>query len=164
MVIFLKELFDKEKCDQLSKILLDYHNRGKLTYEGNNQHYKNSFGSSLPEFNAILQELTPLVKEKTGYENITTKNSYSRIYFNNSVLKKHVDRKGLDITLSVCIFDNTGKDWPLHVQTDDGVKSVITKVGDGAMILGTKMEHWRDAMNCREDQMVMQVFFHWEFV
>ena len=164
MLIFLKDLFCQERCKELSNILLDYHNRGKLSFEGNNQHYRNSFGSSLPEFNKILEELTPMVKEQTGYDNIIIKNSYSRIYFNGSVLKKHVDRKGLDITLSVCIFDNTEKEWPLHVQTDDGVKSIVTKVGDGAMILGTKMEHWRDNMQCKEDQMVMQVFFHWEFV
>ncbi len=164
MLIFLEKLFDEERCDKLSKILMDYHNRGKLSFEGNNQHYKNSFGASLPEFNAILNELTPLVKEKTGYTNLSVKNSYSRIYFNNSVLKKHVDRKGLDVTMSVCIFDNTGKDWPLYVVTEDGVKSAVTKVGDGVMILGTKMEHWRDNMTCAEDQMVMQVFFHWEFI
>jgi hypothetical protein len=64
--------------------------------------------------------------------------------------------------LSVCIFDNTSKKWPLFVEFEDSVVEVATNVGDGALILGTKMPHWRENLACNENQMIMQCFFHWK--
>lgn len=163
MLIFLEKMFDKKRCDFLSKVVIAYHEVKRMSYEGGNDHYKNSYGrGNIKEFEDILLELTPIVKEKTGIKNIIPQNSYCRIYLNDSVLKKHVDRKDLDITLSACVYDDTGVDWPLHVETDEGVKSVITRPGDGAMILGTRMVHWRDHFFCGEDKKIIQCFFHWK--
>jgi hypothetical protein len=163
MLIFFPSIFDQIRCKQLTDIMLKYHSNKKLTFEGSTKYYRNSYGSSLPEFNALLPDLTPIIKEKTGINNLVTKNSYSRIYFADSILKKHVDRPGLDITLSVCIYDDTGLEWPLHVENTDGnVVPVITKPGDGGLILGTKMNHWRDLLTCGDGKMVIQAFFHWE--
>lgn len=161
MLIFIEKFFDKLRCESLSKYLFEQHKAKKLAYEGNNQHYKNSYGASLPDFEKLLQDMTPMVKKLVGREDLIIRNSFSRIYFNDSILKKHVDRKGLDVTMTVSIHNDTGVDWPLHVQTDDGVKSVVTNVGDAAIILGTKMPHWREALSCQNGQMVMQCFFHW---
>lgn len=139
------------------------YNKKKLNFEGTKEHYGNSFGTGgLKEFEKILEELTPMVIKKTGLHDITSQNSYSRIYFNDSILKKHVDRKYLDVTLSACVHDDTGVEWPLHVETNDGVKSIVTKPGDGAIIFGTKMPHWRDRLICNKNKMVIQCFFHWK--
>ena len=164
MLIHWPNIFDEQKCKELTKITLHNHNHGKFTYEGSDSHYKNSFGKNLKEFDDLFPLLTPIVKEKTKYQNIQVKNSYTRIYFNDSILKRHVDREGLDITLSVCLFDNTNKKWPLYVEYENMVVPVITKVGEGAMILGTKMHHWRDLLTCGQDQMVIQCFFHWQII
>lgn len=164
MLIHLPNIFDEKKCKELAKLTMDYHHHGKLSSEAHDRHYKNSFGKCLKEFDAFFPVLTPIIKEKTGYQNIKIQNSYTRIYFNDSILKKHVDRNGLDLTLSVCLFDNTGKDWPLYVEHDGKVVPVITKVGEGGLILGTKMNHWRDLLICKPDQMVIQCFFHWQII
>ena len=67
--------------------------------------------------------------------------------------------------MSICIFSNINKPWPLHVECQDGVvRSFETKPGDGALILGTKMNHWRDPLVCEENQMVIQSFYHWRIL
>lgn len=156
MLIFLPKFFDKRTCTTLSNTLLRAYNTGKLSKETDNK-----YGSTLPEFEAILRQITPTIKQKTGYNNISIQNSFSRIYFNNSILPRHVDRHGLDITVTACIYDDTNVKWPLYVETENGIKEVITEVGDAGIILGTKMNHWRDRLICENRKMVMQCFFHW---
>ena len=163
MHVFFKDLFDKERCAGLSSEFLEAQEKGLTHFEGNEHHYGNSYGvGKLPLYEEALQELTPLIIEKTGYKNITIENSYSRVYFNGSKLHKHIDREGLDLTLSVCTFSDINKPWPLNVKCMDGVvREFETAVGDGALILGTKMEHWRDPLECEDGQKVLQSFFHW---
>jgi hypothetical protein len=164
MHVFFKDLFDKERCELLSKVLMDAYDKGSVNYEGvNNAHYGNSYGiGCLPEYEVILRELTPIIMEKTGYTNIAVENSYSRIYRNGGRLEKHIDREGLDLTLTVCTYNDINKPWPLYVRCIDGVvREFETGVGDGALILGTKMEHWRDPLVCDDNQKVLQSFFHW---
>lgn len=163
MLIFIEKFFDKIRCESLSKYLLDQHKAKKLVFEGNKEHYKNSYGASLPDFEKLLHEMTPLVKKIVGREDLIVRNSYSRIYFNEATLRRHVDRQGLDVTMTVSIFNDTGLEWPLHVETSEGKKSVVTDIGDAAIILGTKMPHWRDNLSAKDGQMVMQCFFHWGF-
>ncbi len=165
MILFLPKLFDEMRCNELNRIAIDYNNRKALQYEGNDYHYGNSFGlARIPEYEKVLRELTPLMIEKTGFKNIVTENSYTRIYYNGSDLKKHKDRVGLDITLSVCTYTDIQMPWPLYVEDNDGkVHSIETTPGDGALILGTQYNHWRDKLVVPEGKKVIQSFYHWKF-
>ena len=166
MILFLPKLFDEMRCLQLNQIAVNYANQNALNFEGNDAHYGNSYGvARIPEFEQVLHALTPLMQHKTGWTNIVAENSYTRIYLNGSDLKKHVDRPGLDITLSVCTFTNIGHPWPLFVEDETGkVHSIETTPGDGALMLGTKYQHWRDKLVANPQQMVIQSFYHWKFV
>lgn len=162
MLIFFENLLSPEECQKLATEVQAAWDSKKLFYEGNDPHYGSSYGVSRLELHEkYLFEWTPIIKEKTGYQDITEENSFSRIYFNGGKLKKHVDRFGLDITLSVCIASNIGKPWPFYVEVDGKTEAIETKVGDGACILGTKMPHWRDDLVCADNEIVMQSFFHW---
>jgi hypothetical protein len=143
MYIFFPQLLNSERCDLLNKVALEYFETNRMNLEKDGWMYDNSYGfGSIPEYEQLLDELTPLIKEKTGFENIKRENSYTRIYFNGATLKPHVDREGLDITLSICTYSDINKNWPLFVEvTPNDVKSFETHVGDGALILGTKMKH-----------------------
>jgi hypothetical protein len=165
MILFLPKLFDELRCEQLNRIALDYNRRKALNYEGNDRHYGNSFGTArIPEYEKVLNDLTPIIKQKTKLDNIVVENSYTRIYFNGSDLKKHKDREGLDVTLSVCTFSDIDKPWPLYVEDDTGkIHTVETNPGDGALILGTRYNHWRDPLIVSEGKMVIQSFYHWKF-
>lgn len=165
MILFMPKLFDEMRCNELNRILIDYNNRKALTYEGNDYHYGNSFGlARIPEYEKVLKELTPIIKQKTGFDNLAIENSYARLYLNGSDLKKHKDRPGLDVTLSVCTFSDIGIAWPLYVEDDAGkIHAIETAPGDGALILGTKYNHWRDKLNIPEGSKVIQSFYHWKF-
>lgn len=164
MYYFFDNLLSPEKCEILNKLALSMKDQNRLNFEADGKHYANSYGTGrIPEYEKLLRELTPLIKEKTGLNNITEENSYTRIYYDGATLKKHIDRKGLDLTLSVCTFSNLDKPWELHAEVEKGkVLSFDTKPGQGALILGTKMLHWRDDLNCRPDQYVIQSFYHWK--
>jgi len=164
MHYFFDKLLTPERCELLNNVALSLKKDNRMHYEADGKHYANSYGTGkINEYEKLLKELTPLIKEKTGLNNITEENSYTRIYYNGAQLKKHVDRKGLDLTLSVCTFSNLDKPWELHVQVEKNkVLSFDTKPGQGALILGTKMLHWRDDLVCRDDQYVIQSFYHWK--
>ena len=162
MFIFFENLLSLEKCQEFAIEVQDAWKEKKLFYEGHDQHYGSSYGvSRLPLHEKQLHEWTQMIKEKSGYDNISEENSFSRIYFNGGKLKRHVDRHGLDITLSICIASSIKTTWPLYVEHNKEVVKCETKGGDGACILGTKMHHWRDDLVCADDEIVIQSFFHW---
>ena len=131
MILFLPKLFDELRCMQLNQIALSYSAKQALNFEGNDPHYGNSFGlARIPEYEKVLLALTPLIKQKTGWDNIVPENSYTRIYFNGSDLKKHKDRPGLDITLSVCTFSDINTPWPLCVEDENGNRVEKSKSGE----------------------------------
>ena len=165
MYIFFEKLLNQKQCDELNQAALRMMMENKLSHEVDNSHYGNSYGTArIPAYEKLLHDLTPRIREATGINNITEENSYTRIYYDGSKLKKHKDRVGLDITLTACTFTNINKPWPLYVETTDGLKAFETKVGDGALILGTTMDHWRDDLKCEKHQMVIQSFYHWRII
>ena len=71
----------------------------------------------------------------------------------------------MDLTLTICTYSNIKNPWPLYVEVESGdVKSFETKPGDGALIMGTAMNHWRDPLVCGENEMVIQSFYHWRIL
>lgn len=166
MFLFFPKLISPERCEKLTSDVMQMMEEKKLKYEADDYHYKNSYGlARIPSHEELLHELTPLIKEQTGMSELSAENSYARIYYSNSTLNKHVDREGLDLTLSICTFSNIEKRWPLYVEVKPGViKEFETEPGDGALILGTKMEHWRDPLECEPHQLVVQSFYHWRII
>jgi len=166
MYIFFDQILSQSRCDLLNKTALKLMQEKALTYEANNFHYANSYGlARVPEYEKLLSELTPLVRKRCKNLNIKEENSYTRIYYNGAKLEKHKDREGLDLTLTICTYSNIKKPWPLYVEVESGdVKSFETKPGDGALIMGTAMNHWRDPLVCGENEMVIQSFYHWRIL
>jgi len=132
-----------------------------LTFEGGDNHYGNSYGKGcMEQGERLLEYFTPIIQSDFGGK-ISKENSYSRIYYNGSDLKPHVDREGLDITLSLCVYSDIETEWPLYAHDGQQVHSLVTPPGTAAAMLGTKYVHWRDPLVCKDDQKVIQVFCHW---
>jgi hypothetical protein len=134
------------------------------------------------DLNRFFSDLTSNVSE-IFKQNISYSHSFLRIYYDKSELKLHTDRNGLDITLSV----NIGglQNWPLqisniasniHIDADPEINklsavdrnkyennynSYLTPKGSGVVSLGN-FPHWRNALVCRENEYVMQMFYHWK--
>jgi hypothetical protein len=133
------------------------------------------------DLNRFFSDLTSNVSE-IFKQNISYSHSFLRIYYNKSELKLHTDRNGLDITLSV----NIGglQNWPLQISNviadrnidadpkfnylsisdlnkyKDNSTPYLTPKGSGVVSLGV-YPHWRDVLVCKENEYVMQMFYHW---
>ncbi|NDG79808.1 MAG: hypothetical protein EBX47_10325, partial [Synechococcaceae bacterium WB8_1B_057] len=117
-------------------------------------------------------------------KNIVFVNNYIRVYLNDSTMGLHVDRDNLQITLSLNIFSNLDFDYPLYISNTElnpahlhnlyntkvaeiykkDFTSWNTLTGSGVACLAQKYPHWRDDLFCRDDQMMIQAFFHWHYL
>lgn len=124
----------------------------------------NSFGYVPQNLNHYLDNFSVLVKNtnpKLG-DNLKNVNVYLREYGIGSYLKKHVDRATINVTMSVCLFNNLQKEWPIYVKINDEIKSIDLKRGDAFLLFNSnKYEHWRDELICQQDEKVIQMFLHW---
>lgn len=169
-------LLTLEQCTSVANSMLKLCAESKLNYETDNYYYRNSYGySDLPEAIDLLPIIDPIIKnDHPGFEFETV---YTRIYQNDSTLTFHTDRSNLYLTLSVCMFTDVNEPWPLIVSTvphkdswnnnipfewfsHDCIKH-ITPVGTGVTCFGTVFPHWREPLKCKEDQKVIQSFYHW---
>jgi hypothetical protein len=157
----LGQILTQEECDDLALEILAEQSRGALRIETDTRYYRNSYGGITPGAWETLKKFTPLIVNTLGKE-VKMENPYCRVYNNTSTLNEHVDRQGLDWTLSVCLFSNIETDWRLHVRVNENeVQSFPTEVGKAALVRGGTLPHWRDPLSCGDDQYVVMMFLHW---
>jgi|GEM_PF-296144 len=167
------KFFSTEECALLAKAFDDH---GDYLYEDGQPFYKNSYGAfNLPASLQFTDRIAANLKKK--YPRIKFANSYMRSYGRGSYLKPHTDRKGLDISVSICIEDKNNLDWPLCISAkkyfkDDWDLSTDIKpyeenyleahmgVGYGALMLGRTYPHWREELLCGEKQRALYIFYH----
>jgi hypothetical protein len=172
---YLTNIIDKDICDDFAKEMLHLKLSNTLTSEKlqnlaiynpkeeDINFYKPSFGrGNIKKFEDYLKVISQPISEKLGIEWIPS-HTYCRIYYNGGMLGKHVDRPGLDYTLSITLMNTLHKSWPLYALDMKGEEiNTDTGVGDGLLILGTKMTHWREPLVCGPEQCIIQLFMHWK--
>jgi hypothetical protein len=163
---YISNVLTKEQCERFSNILLDMKNANQLAHEGSVDAliYKESYGGNHEEFEAALREIQPRIEEEIGLK-MKPANSYGRIYYNGGTLPPHKDRSVLDYTLSITLKHNLEKDWPLWCTDKKGnnVPLYIAE-GDGGIMIGNSMTHWRDPLVCSPEQFSINLFMHWSLV
>lgn len=158
---FAKLLEDSE-TEIYKNIVLDSKNNELMQLETDKRYYNNSYGAILPFSMELMDRFKPLVEGIVG-KKIKNANPYVRIYQNGSTLNKHTDRDGLDYTISICLFENINNHWPLKVKTENGeIIEYVTKMGHASLVTGNILEHWREPLECKDDQFVIQLFLHYE--
>jgi len=122
----------------------------------------------------LLMKMLPVMKKETGLDLIPTY-SYSRIYKNGDILRRHKDRPSCEISTTLNLG---GEPWPIFIDGTgansviDEYKSIIkpnappgTKVlldvGDMLVYSGCELEHWREPF---EGNTCAQVFLHYNHV
>jgi hypothetical protein len=155
-----------ESCSDRSKIHIDH------------GYTKGSFGYyNLKKSLKFLKKIEKVVLADYNDE-VVFKNSYIRKYINGNQLTAHIDKPGLDITLSVTIEGLTN--WPLCVSNivfedphilgavspkyQNNHKKYYTNIGDGVACYGRNTVHWREPLVCGPDEYLIQLFYHWTFV
>jgi len=117
----------------------------------------------------MLLKVLPIMEKETGLKLIPTY-SYTLIYKNGDILKRHKDRFSCEISTTM----NLGGDkWPIYIEpnpkkgkdTDNGYESDYTdgvkvdlKPGDMLVYRGNICEHWRDKFTGKD---CAQVFLHY---
>jgi len=161
----LNNVIVEAERQQIKQGILQEYNHKNLNDESSDSHYKNSYGGEV-KFNYIYDRLTEYISTVTGLK-LEKANCYSRIYFNDSVLKAHLDRPGLDLTLSIQIENtfNVDVECPIYTKGYDGtIYETKLNNADGVLVKGTELEHWRNPMTENSNGYLMCVFFHWTIV
>ena len=158
----LNTILTADECSELTLDFLEKKMKGQTKEETDKSYYKNSCGISNSDMAwEYLHKFTPMV-ESTIKTKLKPANPYTRMYRNTSTLNAHVDREGLDWTVSVCLFSNINKEWPLFVQLeDDSTVSFATREGEASLVKGKQRRHWREPLSCADDEFVIQMFLHW---
>jgi hypothetical protein len=94
---------------------------------------------------ALSVFLQPKIEKTVGIKLFPTY-SYARTYYKNSQLKKHIDRASSEVTVSVCLQQNSN--WPLYLKNTEGhIHAINLEVGDAGIYCGRAHEHWREPLH-----------------
>ena len=162
MVHFIPNILSKEECDFLAS---QFDIERKYRPSADDKDTNNTFGFGAPyHFNVYMDKLKSKVLEfNKEIESLNNVNTYVREYVNESFLNKHIDRKDISVTMSICLYSTINKEWPLCTEIDGKEYCFNTNVGDGILLFDAdKTTHWRDTLICNENERVIQFFLHWK--
>lgn len=164
MIHFIPNILTKDECKYLTEqfdVERKYQNSSDNEYSGTNISY--GFSPSFA-FNTYLNKLKSKVLEyNSTFDDLLNVNTFVREYVNTSMLKKHIDRRDISITMSICLESTINKEWPLCAEIESQEYCFNTNVGDGVLLFDAdKITHWREPLECLENERVVQFFLHWK--
>ena len=152
--IIIPNFISSYRANKLKDEFVEFSQKNNI--EGDDQIPSSSSYYNYISFLELLCEKTPEVSEILE-ETVLPTYTYSRVYKNGSVLKKHSDRDSCEISLTVHL--GADKPWLIWIKTPEGEDhSVELGPGDAMMYRGTIAEHWRDEYVGEE---YVQVFLHY---
>jgi hypothetical protein len=163
MVYFIPNILTKDECKYLTEQfdIERKYNTSADSYAGTNISF--GFEPSFT-FNTYLDKLKSKVLEcNNNLEDLLNVNSFVREYVKSSTLKKHIDRKDISVTMTICLESTINKEWPLYVEIDGQSFHFNTNIGDAIVLFDAdKNQHWRNPLECYENERVIQFFLHWK--
>ena len=134
-----------------------------LTDEGDNQYYKHSVGmGGLPYCQGLLHEKKHLIQKLLG-KPLEVISNYARIYTNGNTMGIHTDRQGLDIGISICIFN--GFENALCLIDRNGAEQCVNiKRGDGLVLNSRELSHYRKDIIAENGKKLIMLFLHYTIV
>jgi hypothetical protein len=85
--------------------------------------------------------------------------AYWRIYGPGAELRRHVDRKSCEISVTLPIHTEPAAPWPIHFRDLTGKSAAVAlSPGEGAIYLGALLPHWREPF---AGQSNCQLFLHY---
>jgi hypothetical protein len=162
MIHFIPNILTKDECKYL-KDQFDFEKKTRNSVDSG--YFTNISYGFKPSFvfDTYLEKLKSKVLEyNNNYDDLHNVNTFVREYVNTSTLIKHLDRKDISVTISICLESTINKEWPLYAEIDNKEYCLNTNVGDGILLFDAdKITHWRNPLECQEDERVVQFFLHW---
>lgn len=173
-------ILSRDDCDYLTRCIDQdfdsFEENEMLSYVGKCRGYYD-----YAPCNEYAKRLNEIVQKdyNQGYE---FSHNFTRVYYGQTVLTPHIDRPGLDLTLSMCIYDDLHEPWPLVIshdpydqlewgpsQDDDflfqaqfrkNATNYYMKPG-GGVAYKREYVHWREPIDLKGRNLI-QVFYHWK--
>ena len=164
MVFFIPNILTKDECEYLSK-QFDIERKYNASADAGYANTNISYGFSPSHtFNIYLDKLkSKILEHSSNIDDLLNVNTFVREYVNASTLNKHIDRKDISITISICLESTINKEWPLYAEIEGKEYCFNTNVGDAVLLFDAdKNIHWRNELNCKENERVIQFFLHWK--
>ena len=134
-----------------------------LTDEGDNQYYKHSVGmGGLPYCQGLLNEKKHLIEKLLG-KPLEVISNYARIYTNGNTMGIHTDREGLDIGISICIFNGFENDLCL-IDRNGAERCVRINKCDGLVLNSRELSHYRRDIIAQNGKKLIMLFLHYTIV
>ena len=163
MVYFIPNILSKEECEFLSK---QFDIEKIINCSSDSKKDTNESFGFIPSYNfdKYMETLkSKILKFNNQIEYLDNVNTYVREYYNGAFLDKHIDRKEISVTMSICLESTINKAWSLFTEIDGKEYSFNTNVGDGILLFDAdKNLHWRNSLICNENERVLQFFLHWK--
>ncbi len=152
----LDKLLTPETCQLLSKRIHILQSADKLKKCGLCPLSQWVYGDDC--FAEVHQFFCEQLSSLFGIELVATFNAV-RLYSQNATLPKHIDREACEFSLSIPIDYQGDEVWPIYLSEEKQAKqghAVSLKIGDGVMLQGAKVYHWRKPL---KNQWQIQAFF-----
>lgn len=163
MIHLIKGILTKEECKLLTH-QFDIDKQTNPSWDNINR-VGNAYGFEPSYiFNQYLDKLKSKILEiNPNIDDLTNVNAFVREYKNNSYLEKHIDRKDISVTISICLESTINKEWPLWAKIDNQDCSLNMETGDGVLLFNAdNIIHWRDSLVCNQNERILQFFLHWK--
>lgn len=163
MIHLIKGILTKEECKLLTH-QFDIDKQTNPSWDNINR-VGNAYGFEPSYiFNQYLDKLKSKILEiNPNIDDLTNVNAFVREYKNNSYLEKHIDRKDISVTISICLESTINKEWPLWAKIDKQDCSFNMETGDGVLLFNAdNIIHWRDSLVCNQNERILQFFLHWK--
>lgn len=164
MIYFLPNVLPIHECERLTKIF-DEERIYTASVDNEYSGTKNSYGFRPSfRFDNYLETFKPKIFEYNKDINwVKNVNTFIREYKNGSILEKHIDRRDISVTMSICLESTIKSSWSIYANVNNKEYSFTTNVGDAVLLFDAdKTVHWRNELVCNEKERVVQFFLHWQ--
>lgn len=164
--IVVKDVINKEtiellqlQAQMLEDVMCCNNNTTPDSFKFGDSQVSNSFSYYGALFTDSLLILLQSVIETHVNRKLFPTYSYMRIYYQNAILKKHVDRPSCEYSATVCIKCNKQEPWEIKFEDlSNNEISIMLNEGDIIIYKGDELPHWRN--ECKYDKHI-QFFLHY---
>jgi len=147
-----------EQCEELVVGIEKYPSKSRDRQQLNSPHWY-----AKPPSEKVLDLLTEPISKLVGNELFPTY-SYVRKYLPGDVLTRHFDLPPCEFGVSILLAESRENNWPLIIpayEDSHSTRKIFQKPGDGVIIKGCDVPHWRDEFVSESDDWQYQGLFHY---
>tara|TARA_B100000242_G_scaffold284681_1_gene248263 strand:+ start:1046 stop:1594 length:549 start_codon:yes stop_codon:yes gene_type:complete len=111
---------------------------------------------NLEAFEELKEKVRKFIETKINI-NLVSTFTYSRIYRNGEILKKHIDRKACEYSATLTLDYSGNNPWNFFIKDSNEISIEIDR-GDILIYKGMEIPHWREKL---VDDWQTQVFLHY---